>query len=73
MDTMISPLAPIAWTAHLDAARYDAVIEGDMQLCVTIRPAFRSVTVAIFPSDDGDRFLPGGTAIKRVPLYLLPD
>ena len=73
MDTMIGTLLPVSWTAHLDDVRYDALLVGDMQMCITIRPAFRSVTVALFPSDNGDRFLPGGTRIKRVPLYLLPD
>ena len=66
-------LQPVSWSAHLDDARYDALLAGDMQICVTVRPTFRTVTVVLFPSDNGERFLPGGTRIKRVPLYLLPD
>lgn len=64
-------LHPVSWTAHLDDARYDALRCGEMELCVTVRPAFRSVTVALF-AGDGERFLPAGTDVRRVALYILP-
>lgn len=64
-------LRPVSWSAHLQDELFDALLVGDMDICVTIRKPFRTVTVVVFPRD-GDRYVPAGTLVKRVPLYVVP-
>lgn len=63
---------PTSWSVSLDEKRFLALLERRMTVCVTARAPFRTVTVAVVSAGEGDRFVPAGTRIRRIPLYIMP-
>jgi hypothetical protein len=67
----VKALKPVVFRGHVSDDVYEALVEGDAEVWVTLRRPFRSLTLAIVPAEE-ERWLPAGCVLRRVPFVIIP-